>query len=67
MLEQFLKYFSPWKRPTLEHFVQDYVPWEGPHGEVGGQREEEEGAERSCYTWTTDPFSHPLERAQGSR
>lgn len=40
-----------WERPTLEHFVKDCVPYQGPHGE----EHEEEGAEMKHYELSPVP------------
>lgn len=38
--------------------MKDCVPWGGPQGRLGEQREEEGAAETSCYGLTTIPTRH---------
>ncbi|PKU36690.1 rna-directed dna polymerase from mobile element jockey-like [Limosa lapponica baueri] len=57
MLEQSMKYCSPWKGPTLEKVVKDCLLMVGPHAGAGEKCEEEEVAERKHYELTTTQHS----------
>ena len=50
MPEQFMKNRSPREGPTLEKFVEDSLPWVGPHAGAGEECEEEEVAEATYFS-----------------
>ncbi|KAK4827778.1 hypothetical protein QYF61_021731 [Mycteria americana] len=60
-----MKNCSPWEGLTLKKFVEDCLPWEGPHAGAGEECEEsspeEEGAaETTCDELTATPIPRPL-------
>ncbi|KAK4818457.1 hypothetical protein QYF61_013663 [Mycteria americana] len=59
MLEQSLKNCSQREGYTLEQFVKDCIPWEGPHAAAGEEREEEGVAEMNFYELAATPIPHP--------
>jgi len=59
-----MKSCSPWEGLTLEKFVENCLPWAGPHTGAGEECEEsspeEEGAaETTCDELTITPIPHP--------
>jgi len=44
----------------LEQFVENCLPWEGPHAGAGAEGEESGVAETMCDELTTVPTPHPL-------
>jgi len=73
MLEHFVKNCSLWKGLTLEKFMEDCLPWEGPH--TGAQEEcedssleEEEATETTCGgELTISPVPCPPVLLEGRR
>ncbi|CAN0114012.1 unnamed protein product, partial [Bubo scandiacus] len=73
--EQFMKSCNVWEELTLEKFVEDCFPWEGPLTGAGEECEEsspeEEGAaETTCDELTATPIPRPpalLRRGRGGR
>jgi len=54
---------------TLENFVENCLPWEGPHTGEGEECEEEGAVETMCDKMTAAPIPRPsvLLRAGGGR
>ena len=52
---------------TLEKFMEDCLPWEGPHGGAGEECEEEGAAETTCDELTTTPIPRPPVPLRGRR
>ncbi|KAK4816678.1 hypothetical protein QYF61_019914 [Mycteria americana] len=67
MLEQLVKNWSPWEGLTLEKFVNDCLPWVGPHAGAGVEREEEGAAETMRNELTTTPTPRPPAPLKGRR
>ena len=51
----------------LEQFVEDCLPWVGPHAGAGEEHEEEGAAETMCDELTTTPVPHPPAPLGGGR
>lgn len=62
MLEQSIpEGLYAWKGPMLEQFLENFIPWEGPHADAGEEyKEDGEGAtEAICYGVTKTLIPHP--------
>jgi len=58
---------SPWEGLTLEQFMEDCLPWEGPHKGVVAECEEEGAAETTCDKLTATPTPCPPVPLTGRR
>ncbi|KAM9590860.1 uncharacterized protein ACIBXB_005909 [Morphnus guianensis] len=56
---------QPVEGPTLEKFVEDCLPWEGPHAGAGGEFEEEGVEETTCDELTAIPVPPSTCATQG--
>jgi len=60
-----MKNCNPQEGPTLEKFMENSLPWVGPHAGAGEECEEEGAAETMCGKLTTTPFLIPLRCSGG--
>ena len=66
ILEQSVKNSSLWEGLLLEKFMEDCLPWEGPHARAE-ECEEEEAAETTCSELTVIPIPRPPALLRGKR
>ena len=60
-----MKNWSPWEGLQLEKFMENCLPWAGPHTGAEEEYEEEGAAEKTCDELTATPIPRPLVALRG--